>query len=96
MADAFNWLFLFAKGFPLLSNNICIHYNANEREPCFPPHVQGGCSAMSGFALARETVQSLSQVTCRAHEAQKILIFSAVLKFCGSFHPCRKKRDLSL
>lgn len=67
MVDAFNWLFLSAKGFPILSNNICIHYNANEREPCLSPCVQDGCLAMCSFALARETVQSLSQVTCRAH-----------------------------
>lgn len=67
MADAFNWVLLSAKGFPILSNNICLHYNANEREPCFPPHVQGGCLAMCSFALARETVQSFSQVTCRPH-----------------------------
>lgn len=39
MADVFNWLFLFAKGFPILKDNICLHYNANEREPCFPAHV---------------------------------------------------------
>lgn len=67
MAGAFNWLFLFAEGFLILSHNICFHYNANEREPRFPPHVQGGCLAMCNFTLARETVQSLSQVTCRAH-----------------------------
>lgn len=51
-----------AKGFPILSDNICFHYNGNEREPYSPTPAQSGSVVVCSFAFVCQGNSSAFQL----------------------------------